>query len=1113
MLMSQFFSLLLLGGFILISVPCEGVVYHVRPTASPSNDNLGETLDYYFSHGDRYFSTSKVKVTMILLHGKHTLSNSHSIKDLEMFEMIGMEPAHDVIVQLSATIELINITTIYIGTLTFTKAGPLSVLFLSEHSPISTNQGQLLSSSVDRAMYITINETLFKGIVFRNYFQNLANVNIVVEKSTCMNWSTFAFLSLVRLPVDTVYDMRQWRMSECTVSNSVFFLTYNYANVTIENSKFMNMLSNSIYQGKTVYTGIKLLYSTVVITGNVLISKVTNEPKSQLFLVHTFCNVTVTGNATIINNKQTPLFTYLSTITLCGNILFQNNTGFNGGAMALYSSTLNIASNTSAYFFNNTATETGGAIYVTRDKLKSAVSVISPCFYQLLDSDHEGNWYDIQFQSNSAKNGGDHIYGEYMHSDTCYVGKGYNPLYDEITQIPSYQMQHFFTYNSDVSLSKSPISSDPTRVCLCDDIGQPQCADLSKIYVSSINVHPGETFTLSAVVVGADFGTTVGTVHAIFTNPKSSVVLKPASQYIYGIINNRICSDLNYTVFSHNRNEVIYLSVTGESFTAFDKDRFREMITEGINFYHNHNGTVKKALLYASLILNVTLLPCPPGFTLLGDPPGCDCHPVLSMNKVNCQFINGKGHHSWKGPLWLNITNFTVYKIYLAKYCPFDYCNNSEKFVNFQDDADAQCLFNHAGNLCGGCKEGYSLAMGSSHCIHCLTNSNLTLLIFFLAAGLLLVFFIGVLNITVTQGMINGLIFYANIVWTYQSILFSQQVETNAALVSLRTFIAWLNLDFGIQVCFFRGLNAFWKTWLQYLFPLYIWSITGVIIVGARYSSRLTKLIGNRAVSVLATLFLLSYTKLLQIIISSIGFTPLKVFSNYETYTLTVWSLDGNYTYCHFPHILLFTAALFTFTFLWLPYTLLLFLMQWIQKQSHLKMLKWIPRLNPVYDAYFAPLKDKHHYWFGVQLVVRGGIIITFTLTKAVYPTINHLSLLMTASLLLCYANYYRVYKKKAVQLTENIFLLLLLLVGGSGILEENAKHVVVYVSVTIVFLTFCGLIIWNVLGKFCCKNRIVEREYDPNNRVQSQYQVSDNTQFRDSILDETLHHPLLETY
>ena len=55
--------------------------------------------------------------------------------------------------------------------------------------------------------------------------------------------------------------------------------------------------------------------------------------------------------------------------------------------------------------------------------------------------------------------------------------------------------------------------------------------------------------------------------------------------------------------------------------------------------------------------------------------------------------------------------------------------------------------------------------------------------------------------------MINGLIFFANIVWTYQSVLFPDQIPSE--LIFLKIFIAWLNLDFEIEMCFINNLNAF----------------------------------------------------------------------------------------------------------------------------------------------------------------------------------------------------------------------------------------------------------------------------------------------------------------
>ena len=125
---------------------------------------------------------------------------------------------------------------------------------------------------------------------------------------------------------------------------------------------------------------------------------------------------------------------------------------------------------------------------------------------------------------------------------------------------------------------------------------------------------------------------------------------------------------------------------------------------------------------------------------------------------MNCNIFKSKATFSWNTSLWIALS---TKKIILSKYCPFDYCKYTKviKGVGLSGD---QCSFNRAGRLCGGCKENYSLAIGSSHCIYCTNDNNATLLIFFAAAGVLLVYFISALNLTVTQvqGMINGLIFY-----------------------------------------------------------------------------------------------------------------------------------------------------------------------------------------------------------------------------------------------------------------------------------------------------------------------------------------------------------------
>ena len=72
-------------------------------------------------------------------------------------------------------------------------------------------------------------------------------------------------------------------------------------------------------------------------------------------------------------------------------------------------------------------------------------------------------------------------------------------------------------------------------------------------------------------------------------------------------------------------------------------------------------------------------------------------------------------------------------------------------------------------------------------------------------------------------------------------------------------------------------------------------------------------------------------------------------------------------------HIPLFLVSLLVFTFLFLPYTLLLLFDQWLQAISHLRLFSWVnsARLKPFLDSYHAPYKAKHRYWPGLLLVLR----------------------------------------------------------------------------------------------------------------------------------------------
>ena len=231
--------------------------------------------------------------------------------------------------------------------------------------------------------------------------------------------------------------------------------------------------------------------------------------------------------------------------------------------------------------------------------------------------------------------------------------------------------------------------------------------------------------------------------------------------------------------------------------------------------------------------------------------------------------------------------------------------------------------------------------------------------------------FIKVIDLTISQGTLNGLVFYAK---ANEYLLYNEK-QTNP----LAVFIAWLNLDLGIETCFFNGLTAYGKTWLQFVFPLYIWNIAGLIIILAKYSDRVAKVMGNNSVPVLATLFLLSYAKLFRTIITALSFTMLSTTHGSKA----VWSADGNLDYLGPERAPLFVVAIATLLFLWLPYTLLLFLGQWLHRCNCRLITRMMMKIKPFLDAHYGPLKGNHRYWFGTLLLVRAVILLISALIPA----------------------------------------------------------------------------------------------------------------------------------
>ena len=337
------------------------------------------------------------------------------------------------------------------------------------------------------------------------------------------------------------------------------------------------------------------------------------------------------------------------------------------------------------------------------------------------------------------------------------------------------------------------------------------------------------------------------------------------------------------------------------------------------------------------------------------------------------------------------------------------------------------------------CQENLSLVFGSSRCQEC-SDNYISILIPFALAGIALVAFILLLNLTVATGTIHGLIFYANILTANHSLLLPLSISN-----FLTVFISWLNLDSGIETCFYDGMNSYGKFLLQLAFPTYVFVLIGTIIVLCEVSKKFATLLSNRnPVAALCTLILLSYPKLIRTIITALQFTHLDYPDGSSE---IVWLYDANVPYFTVSHIPRFIAVFFIII-LGVVYTILLLFGQWFPRCSNRKIMKWAKntKYNAFIDAYHAPFTPKHRYWFGLLLFAQ----ITHNLVAAMTP--DSLIAILSAGcialgLILLRVINTRIYKKSLQDSLETIFLtnIDVLTIATFYIREKNEDQMVTY--------------------------------------------------------------------
>ena len=721
--------------------------------------------------------------------------------------------------------------------------------------------------------------------------------------------------------------------------------------------------------------------------------------------------------------------------------IFSHNRGSSGGALAFYDKSVMTfyGNQTSIYFIRNHATMYGGAIYVDDTNYIERLGDYTYIMMEFIQRIGSSLMYPapLFFINNTAEVAGNTLFGG-------RVDKGL-----------------VFLVNTEDDPSN--IASEPTRVCPCEK-SVPNC-NLTSIMVKR---YPGERYEFEAVAVGQKLGTIPSIVQAQITfadnnfgHVANDIGKLETTEYTQ--LTKRSCTKLSYTMKSppqlyHNItiHTVNYDSQTIEALKSIFKfqlsaDMIKVLLTQfNLTFYSKH---------------------CPYGFLFDETTKECICQKALLDQGIHC---NSRSYDVLKpSHKWVNITsehhvnyyanNMSGPGVLIYDHCPYDFCkilpNPLPLSLYHPDD---QCNYNRSGILCGSCKTNFSLTLGSSVCQKCSkpwTAPVITISIAF--AGLLLVVFLMFFNFTVSMGTINGLIFYVNIVQANKTFFF----PNDASKSFLSVFIAWLNLDLGIETCLYDGMDAYAKTWLQFLFPAYIWAIVIIIIVSSHYSTAISRLSGNNAVQVLATLFLLSYAKLLRVSITIFSSAVLVYPGDYRR---RVWLYDGNVDYLQGKHIPLFVTGLLLLLLISIPYTTVLLTIQWLQRfPGSWKICMCIAKLHPLFDAYTGPFKFRHRYWTGLLLMTRVFLFLVFSLNSANDPSVNQLTIAVSMLCLLAYlALVGGVYKQWPLSLLEIVFLSNLgILSAACGIYQEDsARLITAQVSTGTTFVLFGAIIVYHLV-------------------------------------------------
>lgn len=714
-------------------------------------------------------------------------------------------------------------------------------------------------------------------------------------------------------------------------------------------------------------------------------------------------------------NKGSTIEAYGSYITLGKTFLCEENTSFRGSCILLRgTSFLHLNANTNIILRNNYAHLSGGAIYSDNLGGPSDTCTI------LLHGDH----VYLVAEGNKASMDGDVMRISSLYNCTIYK------VSDELLRIND-NLEYFLNYLNYHPNSSTAIVSRVSQLIMCDS-NQSSTARLE------YRIYPGVRVQLPVIAVDAGN-------HLVYTT--ATLTLYPDDSDIEW----RLSGINYYNLYAHRCNVL--------SFAIFIPNS-KVLSSSGFAKLQSTENAI------SSLPFQLTILNCPLGFNT-SESGKCVCSDFISdfIPDASCDIQMATitlPPFTWYGNPYSSNSSESV-----SFSCPLHYCITPVFNTSLTDPL---CADGRTGIMCGQCTDGLSVTFGSDKCVEC-SDLYLFVLLGYALVGVVLVFVLFTLRITISRGIVGGVIFYANMssISLYSNLL----SDHHAYSIPVRVLLSVFNLSTGFTLCFYNGMTSTVMVGMSFVFPVYLCMIVVVLVVLSRYSSRVANLIVGSSVQVLATIVHLSFAKLLSTVTRVLTMTRLIVYDSQTVSNHLVWYYDGSVEYLSGDHLILVIVSLLVIVLIILPYLVFTLFASYMRSCRRLNLY-----LHPLIDAYHAQYRTKYGYWCGVRQCILVLLYIMYSVLRGTKPGImllvNILCIFGFSALQLmlkpfksCFVNCFESWLMFLLCFTD---LVTYFFIYGSNAPPTTQSSIVVSLLLLLYFLTVAGLLVWKV-GRRCHSN------------------------------------------